>query len=135
MRRIFLLLAAAALLAGCEAAPIKAVRQTFSDLYRDLLQAQNGETELNAGIKSYENGNYKESARQLQSALDQGLDKSSQVQAHKYLAFIHCVSGRQSQCRSEFSKALDADPKFTLQPAEAGHPLWGPVFTSVKARR
>jgi hypothetical protein len=31
--------------------------------------------------------------------------------------------------------ALDADPDFVLQPAEAGHPLWGPVFTSVKSRR
>jgi Tfp pilus assembly protein PilF len=107
------------------------VRQTFNDIF----QSQKGEAEFNAGIKSYENGNYKESARQLQNALDQGLDQSSKVQAHKYLAFIHCVSGRQAQCRSEFNKALDADPKFTLQPAEAGHPLWGPVFTSVKARR
>jgi len=131
MRRTLLLLAAATLLAGCESAPVKEVRQTFSDLF----QAQKGEADFNAGIKSYENGSYRESARQLQSALDLGLNKSNQVQAHKYLAFIHCVSGRQSQCRSEFNKALDADPKFTLQPAEAGHPLWGPVFTSVKARR
>lgn len=135
MRRMLLLLAAAALLGGCESAPIKALRQTFSDVYRDLFQAQNGEAEFNAGIKSYENGNYKESARQLQVALDQGLKQTDQVQAHKYLAFIHCVSGRQAQCRNEFGKALDADPNFTLQPAEAGHPLWGPVFTSVKGRR
>lgn len=131
MGRALLFLVAAALLGGCESAPIKAVRETFSDLF----QGQKGEADFNAGIKSYENGNYKESARQLQVALDQGLKKSDQVQAHKYLAFIHCVSGRQAQCRSEFNKALDIDPKFTLQPAEAGHPLWGPVFTSVKARR
>jgi len=131
MRRTFLLLAAAALLAGCESAPIKAMQQTFSDLF----QGQMGEADFNAGVKSYENANYKESARQLQSALDLGLNKSNQVHAHKYLAFINCVSGRPTQCRNEFRKALDADPDFVLQPAEAGHPLWGPVFTSVKARR
>ena len=131
MRRTLLLLAAAALLAGCESAPIKAIRQTFSDLF----QGQRGEADFNAGIKSYEDANYKESARQLQGALDLGLNKSNQSQAHKYLAFINCVSGRPTQCRNEFRKALDADPDFTLQPAEAGHPLWGPVFTSVKGRR
>ncbi len=131
MRRTLLVLAAVALLAGCESAPVKEFRQAVSDLF----QGQKGEADFNAGIKSYENGNYKESARQLQSALDQGLNKSNQVQAHKYLAFIHCVSGRQTQCRNEFRKALDADPEFILQPAEAGHPLWGPVFTSVKGRR
>lgn len=125
------MLAVAALLAGCESAPIKELRQAFSDLF----QGQKGEADFNAGIKSYENGNYRESARQLQSGLDQGLNKSNQVQAHKYLAFIHCVSGRQTQCRNEFRKALDVDPDFVLQPAEAGHPLWGPVFTSVKSRR
>jgi Tfp pilus assembly protein PilF len=126
-----LLLAATVLLAGCESAPIKAVRQTFNDIF----VGQKGEAELNAGIKSYENANYTESARQLQSAIDLGLYKSNQVQAHKYLAFIHCVSGRPAQCRGEFRKALDIDPEFVLQPAEAGHPLWGPVFTSVKSRR
>jgi len=131
MRRTLLLLAATVLLAGCEFAPIKAVRQTFNDIFR----GQKGEADFNAGIKSYESANYTESARQLQSALDQGLYKSNQVQAHKYLAFIHCVSGRPAQCRNEFRKALDVDPDFVLQPAEAGHPQWGPVFTSVKSRR
>jgi tetratricopeptide (TPR) repeat protein len=118
-------------LAGCESAPIKELRETFSGLF----QEQKGEADFNAGIKSYENGNYKESARQLQSALDLGLNRTNQAQAHKYLAFINCVSGRQAQCRNDFRKALDADPDFDLQPAEAGHPLWGPVFTSVKGRR
>jgi Tfp pilus assembly protein PilF len=131
MRRTLLLLAVTVLVAGCESAPIKAVRQTFSDIFH----GQKGEADFNAGIKSYDNANYTESARQLQSALDQGLYKSNQAQAHKYLAFIHCVSGRPAQCRNEFRKALDVDPDFVLQPAEAGHPQWGPVFTSVKSRR
>ncbi|MBI2295732.1 MAG: TssQ family T6SS-associated lipoprotein [Betaproteobacteria bacterium] len=72
---------------------------------------------------------------QLQSALDAGLGKSDQVKAHKHLAFIHCSSGREPRCRDEFRKALAADPGFDLDPAEAGHPTWGPVFRSVKARR
>ena len=95
-----------------------------------------GEPDLNKGIRSYEDGEYKTSAKQLQAALDLGLDaKRDQAKAHKYLAFINCVSGREKSCRDEFRKALDADPKFDLEPAEAGHPVWGPVLRSVKAER
>jgi len=90
--------------------------------------------ELNSGIASYENGAYKTASRQLQSALALGLnDGASQARAHKYLAFMHCVGGRQRQCREEFGKAFDADPAFDLTPAEAGHPTWGPVFRKLKA--
>mgnify|MGYP001549986536 CR=1 FL=1 len=66
-------------------------------------------------------------------ALPSGLRTEDQIKAHKYLAFIDCVSGRQPQCREEFRKALDIDPNLELQPNEAGHPTWGPVFRSVKA--
>lgn len=90
--------------------------------------------ELANGIASYEDGSYKQAGKQLNRALSLGLkvpaDKAS---AHKYLAFINCVGGRQSQCRDEFRKALAADPGFDLTPAEAGHPTWGPVFKKVKA--
>jgi Tfp pilus assembly protein PilF len=90
--------------------------------------------ELQAGIASYENGSYRVAARQLQSALALGLETpSAEARAHKYLAFMHCVGGRQSSCRDEFRKALNADPAFDLTPAEAGHPTWGPVFRKVKA--
>jgi Tfp pilus assembly protein PilF len=130
MRKTVLLLAGAMVLAGCESAPMKEIQQTF----RDAFQSSKGEADLSAGLKSYENGNYAEASRQLQSALDQGLPKSGQLQAHKHLAFIHCASGRQSACRNEFRKALTIDPAFDLTPAEAGHPLWGPVFAKEKAR-
>lgn len=94
------------------------------------------EQELEKGIKSYEDGEYKVAAKQLQGALDLGLDsKRDQARAHKYLAFIVCVSGREKSCRDEFQKALDADPKFDLEPPEAGHPIWGPALRSVKAER
>lgn len=92
--------------------------------------------ELASGVASYENGAYKLAARQLQSALAQGLEgPDNRARAHKYLAFMHCVGGRQRQCREEFTKALDADPAFDLTPAEAGHPTWGPVFRKIKSGR
>ena len=71
----------------------------------------------------------------LRNAQQMGLeDKRDQVIAHKYLAFIHCVSGREQQCRDEFKKALTIDPAFELTPAEAGHPVWGPIFRGEKAK-
>lgn len=95
-----------------------------------------GEPDLDKGIRSYEDAEYKTSAKQLQAALDLGLDaKRDQAKAHKYLAFIACTSGRKTSCRNEFDKALDADPKLDLEASEAGHPLWGPVWRSVKAQR
>jgi Tfp pilus assembly protein PilF len=89
---------------------------------------------LRDGIASYENGNYKVAAQQLQSALAQGLEgRDNQVQAHKYLAFIYCGGNRTPQCRDEFRMALVADPGFELSPVEAGHPVWGPLFRKLKA--
>jgi Tfp pilus assembly protein PilF len=130
MFRTVALLTAAVLLTGCESAPVKGIQDTFKGVF----QGNKGDTDLSAGIKSYEDGSYPEAAKQLQSALDQGLNKSGQLQAHKHLAFIHCASGRQGPCRNEFRKALTVDPAFDLTPAEAGHPLWGPVFAKEKAR-
>jgi len=57
------------------------------------------------------------------------------VRAHKYLAFIHCAAGQVQQCRDEFRKVLEIDPSFDLRDDEAGHPTWGPVFRSMKARK
>ena len=93
-----------------------------------------GEQELERAVKSYEEGAHKNAARQFQAALDFGLNaKADRATAHKYLAFIVCVSGREKSCRDEFRKALDVDPSFELGPAEIGHPVWGPVFRSVKS--
>jgi hypothetical protein len=91
------------------------------------------EQELEKGIKNYEEGQYKVATKELQTALSLGLTgRSDRAQAHKYLAFINCVSGRPNGCREEFRKAFVADTNFDLTPAEAGHPMWGPVFRSVK---
>ena len=120
-----------AVLSGCESAPIKAIREDF----RSLFQTHKGAPDLASGIRQYENANYAEAARQLQSALDQGLAREDQVRAHKYLAFIHCVSGREQRRRDEFRAALKIDPSFELAASEAGHPIWGPAFRSVKGQR
>jgi Tfp pilus assembly protein PilF len=95
-----------------------------------------GEDELEFGVRAYEDGELAYSAKLLQASLDQGLRRNSdRVRAHKYLAFIHCASGRVPQCRDEFRKALELDPSFDLRENEAGHPVWGPVFRSVKTAK
>jgi Tfp pilus assembly protein PilF len=91
------------------------------------------EDDLQRGIRSYEDAEYELAARQLQSALERGLTTpKDKVSAYKYLAFVSCASGRERSCQAEFRKALEVDPTFKLTPAEAGHPIWGPVFRSVK---
>ena len=91
---------------------------------------------LAQGIQSYDEGERKLAAKQLQGALDLGLDsKHDRARAHKYLAFIVCVTGREKSCREQFRNALDADPAFELEPPEAGNPAWSVALKSVKAER
>ena len=130
--RLLLAVGLAAMLTGCETAPVKSAREGISNLFRK--EAGGGPT-LARGIRQYEEGNYSEAARLLASSLEQGLGRTDQVRAHKYLAFIHCVSGREARCREEFRSTLEIDPSFELAANEAGHPIWGPVFRSVKAGR
>jgi Tfp pilus assembly protein PilF len=100
----------------------------------ELTLVKKAEQELNLGIQNYEEGNYNHAAGNFQNALDAGLASSGdQLTAHKYLAFIYCVSGEKLACRGEFKKLLNLNPRFELAPAELGHPLWGPVFREVKA--
>lgn len=129
--RLIFAAALAATLAGCETAPVKGIQQEFKGLF----QQNQGDQNLATGLRQYDEGKYSEAARSLQASLGEGLGSKDQITAHKYLAFIHCISGRERQCRDEFRKALKIDPAFELEPAEAGHPIWGPVFRSVKARR
>ena len=100
-----------------------------------IFAALNGSSVLATGLKQYDDGNYAESAKSLQGAIDLGLPDRERANAHKHLAFIHCGSNRVPACRDEFRKALAADPELSLEPAEAGHPVWGPVFRSAKATR
>ena len=126
MKQIAMLLCAALLITAC-AAPV------LRDAGIDKLAPRRAEQDLSAGIRAYEDGDYKNSARLLQYALSEELLlNSDKVAAHKYLAFIHCSQSREKSCRDEFRKALTLDPAFELTPAESGHPSWGPVFKSVK---
>lgn len=91
---------------------------------------------LAAGVKQYEDARYPEAAELLKSSLGAGLrSRTSQARAHKYLAFIHCISEREAACRQSFGRAFAADPAFALTPAEAGHPKWGPVYRSIADTR
>jgi Tfp pilus assembly protein PilF len=131
-------LTGALLLAGCQSEPMRAfksdVQLVTSDI-KGLFGGNKGDAALAAGLRQYEDGNYAEAAKQLHSAIEQGLSSANRVNAHKHLAFIHCVSGRTGSCREEFRKALAIDPNLQLSAAEAGHPTWGPVFRAVKAGR
>ena len=90
---------------------------------------------LAQGVELYNAGRYAEAQKQLTAALDHGvLTRPEQGNARKHLAFIHCASGRDAQCRDEFRKALEIDPNFDLTMAEAGHPIWGPVYRDVRAK-
>lgn len=90
---------------------------------------------LARGMASYEEGNYGDAAGQLKLALEQKLSPPEQMLARKHLAFAYCVSGKDRLCADEFKKLLDISPSFDLDPAEAGHPIWGPVFRRVKAKK
>jgi len=117
--------AAIAALAGCATEPGRKVQE--------FVQSTRAQIALNAGLRHYEDGEYAESLKNLESALEHGLDGRDRVTAHKHVAFIHCAANRPRQCRDEFRKALAVDPAMNLAPEEADHPVWGPVFRSVKA--
>jgi len=124
IRVMWVAVLAALLLSGCETVGTGG-----------LFKASPAEQKLSAGVANYEEGDYKSAMAALQGALDLGLSsKRDKVLAHKHLAFIHCVSGREKQCHDEFRKAFEVDPAFDLKPAEAGHPVWGPVFRGEKAK-
>ena len=90
---------------------------------------------LSKGVENYEDGNYIASVEALNNVLQTKLaDRNDKVSAYKYIAFIDCVSGREKMCYEAFRKALLLNPNFELTPAEAGHPVWGPVFRSAKAK-
>ena len=126
MKQISALICAVLLVSAC-ATPI------MRDAGLDKLALRKAEKDLSLGIRAYEDGDYKNSTRLLQSALAADLFLTSdKVAAHKYLAFMYCAQSREKACRDEFRKVLDLNPNFQLTPAESGHPSWGPVFKSLK---
>jgi len=84
------------------------------------------------GLKAYDDAQYDSAERLFRQALALGLASvKDRAEAHKRLAFIHCAAGRLDPCQAEFRAARREDPAFALDRAEAGHPVWGPVYRRV----
>lgn len=121
-----LVLAIAALaLAGCS---------TIGDVGRKvgIAPASPAEQKLAEGIALYDQGEFPAAIRTLQSQEIADGDVGTRVRANKYLAFSYCVTQRRVLCRRSFDAALRLDETFELQPAEAGHPIWGPVYAQAR---
>lgn len=90
-----------------------------------------GTEALAQGLKAYRAARYARAELQFKSALQAGLGTPAEVSnAYKHLAFIYCTSKRQRLCAEAFKAARAADPRFVLSKAEAGHPMWGPIYRS-----
>jgi Tfp pilus assembly protein PilF len=127
LRRSIAFFLTVVLLAGCSSRPLQGISRTIGT---------SAAKDLAVGIRAYENGEYEDAERLLQRSVEEGLAfKSDEINAHKHLAFVHCVSNRERQCREEFRKVLELDPRFELDKSEAGHPIWGPVFRSVRSKK
>ena len=131
------LLAVVLLLAACqELNPTGAGKpQAVTPQITDNSLRERARSQLAQGVTQYQAGDYDNAVKSLQSSLEHGLlAKNEQSRARKLLAFIHCVSNREQQCRDEFRKAFEIDPEFSLTAAEDGHPIWGPVYRSVRTQ-
>jgi Tfp pilus assembly protein PilF len=85
------------------------------------------------GAKQYDAGNFQGAIRVLSITNEINLAKpETQIKAHKLLAFSYCATGKTSFCHTEFVKILAIDPGFSLSKSERTHPIWGPVFDSVR---
>lgn len=127
--------ALAAIVAACApVTPPPAQQPVAPQITEETLRARARE-QLATGLRQYDNGDYDAAVRSLTASLDHGLlPKMDQSIARKHIAFVHCLSGREVQCRSEFRKAFEIDAAFSLSTAEDGHPIWGPVYRAVRTQ-
>lgn len=123
MKRLtWLALCLATLLAGCATPPAPSAGLT------DVIERP-AERALLTGMRAYDDAQYPQAERALQTALYTGLNSPrDRASAYKLLAFIYCTSDRVRDCEASFRAAREADPAFALTRSEAGHPLWGPVY-------
>ena len=95
--------------------------------------AMPAEKALMAGLRAYEDAQYAEAQQHFNLALSLRLaSPKDRAAAHKHLAFIYCTSQRRSECEAQFRAARLADPAFTLDKSEAGHPSWSEVYKRVR---
>ncbi|HYP32651.1 MAG TPA: TssQ family T6SS-associated lipoprotein [Burkholderiaceae bacterium] len=119
----FAVLAAVAALAACE------TPQAQSPVGLTDLAERPAERALMGAMRAYDDADYPAVERQANEAMKLGLRSPRDVAtAHKLRAFVYCTSNRLAACEAEFRAARTADPAFALSRAEAGHPVWGPVY-------
>jgi len=123
-RLAWFMVAVLAVLAGC-AAPMPSAGLS------DVIERP-AERALLTGMRAYDDAQYAQAERALQTALQSGLNSpKDRASAYKLLAFIYCTSSRTADCEASFRAAREADPTFALTRSEAGHPQWGPVYRRV----
>ena len=128
------LFALASLTAACQL-PTETKPQAAAPQITESVLRERSTEQLAAGVKQYEVGDYDNAVKSLTASLDHGLlSKAEQSRARKYIAFSHCVSGRELLCRDEFRKAFEINPDFALSAAEDGHPIWGPIYRNVRTQ-
>jgi Tfp pilus assembly protein PilF len=127
------LLLLTAVLAGCATPPPPAPAPAAPSGLAELME-RTAERALIEGIRLYDEGQYPAAEAALKRALQAGLASTrDQATAHKLIAFVACTSAREAECEAAFRAARSADPGFELAKAEAGHPMWGPVYRRVTA--
>ena len=120
----FVAVAAMALLAACDTVPQQQASVGLTDLAE-----RPAERALMGAMRAYDDADYPAVERQANEAMKLGLRSPRDVAtAHKLRAFVYCTSNRLAACEAEFRAARVADPGFALSKAEAGHPVWGPVY-------
>lgn len=125
MNKSHVVAAFAVVLAACQTAPPQPPPPTG---LAELLERP-AERALLDGMRAYDDGQYAAAETLLRKALAAGLRTGrDRAGAHKLLAFIACTSERIADCEAAFRAARAADPGFALERAEAGHPVWGPVY-------
>jgi Tfp pilus assembly protein PilF len=127
LRPLSLVLALAALVAGCAAPPPAPPPTGLAEVME-----RPAERALLEGIRAYDDAQYAQAEKALRKALADGLQSArDRATAHKLLAFITCTSDRLADCQTQFREARAADASFALSRSEAGHPVWGPVYKSL----
>jgi Tfp pilus assembly protein PilF len=123
LSRVFAALALVAGLAACET-PASQAPVGLTDLTE-----RPAERALMGAMRAYDDADYPAVERQANEAMKLGLRSTRDIAtAHKLRAFVYCTSNRLAACEAEFRAARTADPAFVLSHAEAGHPVWGPVY-------
>jgi tetratricopeptide (TPR) repeat protein len=131
------LVAAALLVASCQQLEqlTQEKPQAVSPQITESVLRERAVEQLSAGITQYNGGDFDNAVKSLTGSLEHGmLSKTDQSRARKYLAFTHCVSNREAQCRDEFRKAFEINSDFSLTAAEDGHPIWGPIYRNVRTQ-